>query len=106
MHAHQINRVTAMVITAFAVVALLDVVVLGYMRAPLQDEGAGAHIFQLSFVLMALVGMVFVGTADWTQPAAIVRRLAVPVVVALLALAALYYLENYYYPSHHPTFYQ
>jgi succinate dehydrogenase hydrophobic anchor subunit len=106
MPAYQINRVTAIVLIALSGLALLDVILLGYLRPPLQDEGTGAHIFQLSLVMMVLVGMLFLATADWTQPAAIVGRLAVPAVIALLALAALFYLENYYYPAHYPTFYQ
>ena len=29
------------------------------------------------------------------------RRLAVPLVIVALAFAALYYLENHYYPAHY-----
>jgi hypothetical protein len=106
MHAQQLNRLAAVMITALAAVALLDVVVLGYFRAPLKDEGAGAFIFQFSFVAMALVAVLFLATADWTHPVSIVRRLAIPALLSLLALGALFYLENYFYPSHFPTFYQ
>ena len=74
---------------------------LGYTRPPLPDEGAGAHIFQLAIVALLPAGLLFLGTADWTQPLRSLRRLAVPAVVVALAFAALYYLEHYYYPAHY-----
>jgi hypothetical protein len=100
MHA-QINRVSAIGLIVLSLTALLDVLLLGYTRPPLPDEGAGAHIFQLSIVALVPTAFLFLATADWTQPLRTVRRLALPAVVVILAFAALYYLEHYFYPAHY-----
>ncbi len=96
-----INRVSAIGLTGLSLTALLDVLLLGYLRPPLPDEGAGAHIFQLAIVALAPVGLVFLATADWTQPRRIIRRLAVPAMLVVLSFSALYYLEHYFYPAHY-----
>ena len=101
MSTDQINRVSSVAMGALSLTALLDVLLLGYTRPPLPDEGTGAHIFQLSIVALLPAGLLFLATADWAQPARIVRRLAVPAVVVVLAFAALYYLEHYFYPAHY-----
>ena len=105
MRGQQINFVSVVGLVVLSFTALLDVVVLGYLRPlppPLRgDEGAGAHIFQLSIAALLPVGLVFLATADWTQPVRIVRRLAFPAVVVMAAFVALYYLEHYFYPAHH-----
>ena len=101
MRAPQINRLSRLVLIVLALTALLDVLFLGYTQPPLPDEGTGAHIFQLSIVALVPAGLVFLATADWTQPGRTVRRLAVPAVVVVLAFAALYYLEHYFYPAHY-----
>ena len=103
MDRRQINRITTAGLVTLPLFALVDVVVLGYLRPPLADEGTGAHLFQLAIVLMAPVGLVFLATADWTEPARPVRRLIVPIVLTLLAFATLYYLEHIFYPAHYPT---
>jgi hypothetical protein len=59
----------------------------------------GAHIFQLSIIALVPTGFLFLITADWTQPVRTVRRLAFPAAVVILAFAALYYLEHYFYPA-------
>jgi hypothetical protein len=101
MSTDQINRVSSVAMGALSLIALLDVLLLGYTRPPLPDEGTGAHIFQLSIVALVPAGLLFLATADWARPARSARRLAIPAVVAVLAFAALYYLENYYYPAHY-----
>ena len=101
MHGQQINRVSAVALMVLSLTALLDVLLLGYTRPPLPDEGAGAHIFQLAIVALLPTGLVFLATADWTQPVRIVRRLTLPAVVVVLAFAALDYLEHYFYPAHY-----
>ena len=106
MRAQQINRLSRIVLIVLSLTALLDVLLVGYTQPPLADEGVGAHIFQLSIVALVLTGLVFLATADWTQPVRIVRRLAFPAAVVVLAFAALYYLEHYFYPSHYPSFYR
>jgi len=101
MCAQQINRVSSVVLIVLSLTALLDVLLLGYTQPPLPDEGTGARIFQLSIVALVPTGFLFLGTANWTQPVRTVRRLAFPAAVVVLAFAALYYLEHYYYPAHY-----
>jgi hypothetical protein len=101
MQEQKINRVSGIVLIVLSLTALLDVLLLGYTQPPLPDEGTGAHVFQLSMVALVLTGFLFLSTADWTQPVRIVRRLAFPAVVVILAFAALFYLEHYFYPAHY-----
>jgi hypothetical protein len=103
MRAQQINRASTIGLFVLSLTALLDVLLLGYTRPPLADEGTGAHILQLSIAALLPTGLLFLGTADWTQPVRIARRLALPGVVVVLAFAALFYLEHYFYPAHYPA---
>ena len=100
MRAQQLNRASTIGLIVLSLTALLDVLLVGYTQPPLPDEGTGAHIFQLSIVALVPMGLLFLATADWTQPVRTVRRLAFPGAVVVLAFAALYYLEHYYYPAH------
>jgi phosphoglycerol transferase MdoB-like AlkP superfamily enzyme len=61
------------------------------------DEGAAAHIFQLSIVLWLVTAVTFITTADWTDPLRQLRRLAFPATIVALAFVALYYLEHAWY---------
>ena len=101
MMTEQVNRLSNRALIVLALVALVDVVVLGYLfpRPPTGDEGAGAHIFQLAIGLLLPVGILFLATADWAHPARIVRFLALPGAVTVLAFAALFYLEHYFSPT-------
>jgi hypothetical protein len=101
MSTDQVHRTSRIVLIVLSLTALLTVL-FGYTQAPLPDEGTGAHIFQLAVVAGALTTFLFLGTADWTQPSRAVRQLAVPAAAFVLAFAALYYLENHYYPAHYP----
>jgi hypothetical protein len=101
MTTDQVHRTSRIVLIVLSLTALLTVL-FGYTQAPLPDEGTGAHIFQLAVVAGALTTFLFLGTADWTQPSRAVRQLAVPAAAFVLAFAALYYLENHYYPAHYP----
>jgi hypothetical protein len=101
MRGEQINRLSTIGLVVLSLTALLDVVLLGYTQPPLPDEGTGAHVFQLSIVALVPTGFLFLATADWTRPVRTVRRLAFPAAVVVLAFAALYYLEHYYYPAHY-----
>ncbi len=101
MRGQEINRVSGIALIVLSLTALLDVLLLGYTQPPLSDEGTGAHIFQLSIVALVPTGFLFLLTADWTQPVRTVRRLAFPAAVVVLAFAALYYLEHYFYPAHY-----
>ena len=100
MTASPLNRISALVLTVLSLTALLTVGV-GYTRPPLPDEGALAHIFQLTIVAVVPAMLVFLTTADWTQPMTAARRLALPIAALVLAFAALYYLEHHFYPEHY-----
>ena len=100
MHATRINHISSRIMAVLAFIALTTVGV-GYLQSPLPDEGTAAHIFQLSVVMAAAVGALFVATAHWRRPAQTVRPLILPAVVMLAAFAALYYLEHFYYPAHY-----
>ena len=94
MDRKKINRSasrTILVLSAIALVAVLS----GYIQPPQPDEGAAAHIFQLSIVALVPMLMLFSGTADWRQPWHILRSLTLPTMALLFAFAALYYLEHY-----------
>ena len=97
----QINRTSIVGLIVLSLTALLVVLLLGYTQPPMPDEGTGAHLFQLAIVALVPVGLLYLITADWTQPARTVRRLAIPAAVAALAFVALYYLEHYFYPLHY-----
>jgi heme/copper-type cytochrome/quinol oxidase subunit 4 len=99
MHKPEINRLTGKIVLALSSIALLTVLS-GYLQPPQTDEGAAAHIFQLSIVLLALTLLLFLGTADWTEPWRTARPLVVSAVVLALAFGALYYLENYRDPHY------
>ena len=91
----QINRFSWIALICLSVTALLAVLS-GYTQPPQQDEGTGAHIFQLAVVLLLPVGLLFLVTAEWDHPLRNLRRLALPAVPLVLAFGALYYLENYF----------
>src|SRR5437762_1332794 len=103
MGAQRINSISGTILTALSLTALFDVLLLGYTRPPLPDEGMGAHIFQLSVLMLLPAGLIFLVTADWTQPVRNVKRLALPIAVLALAFVALYYLEHFYYSAHYPN---
>lgn len=102
METTPINRASGLALVALSTIALVTVLT-GYLSShpPQADEGAQAHVFQLAIVLLVPAGLVFLATADWTRPGAIVRRLSLPAIVVVLAFAALYYLEHYFQPSHY-----
>ena len=103
MSAQQVNRVSAIVMMVLSLIAL-STIVIGYIAPPAipeTDEGAGAHIFQLSIGLLVPLLAVFLVTADWKQPFESLRRLAIPAVAVTIAFAGLYYLERYYLPAHY-----
>ena len=96
MHAIRVHRLSARILLILSLVALLTVCT-GYFQPPQQDEGTAAHIFQLTIVL---TGILFLATADWSQPRQAIRAIVLPASALLLAFAALYYLEHFYYPVH------
>src|SRR5262245_33310991 len=100
MSGQQINRISGRVILVLSLIALLTVSI-GYTRPPLPDEGALAHIFQLSIVALVPMILLFLATANWRQPWRSTRALAFSAAFLVAAFAALYYLEHYYYPQHY-----
>ena len=97
MTAHQINRLSARIIILLSLLALLTVLG-GYTHPPQPiepDEGAAAHIFQISIVAVAFSILVFLATADWKQPLRSIRPLTFPTAALVLAFGALYYLEHF-----------
>jgi hypothetical protein len=95
MRAQQINRVSSKVLVVLSLIALLAVLS-GYTQPPQPDEGAAAHIFQLSIVALAPMIVLLLATADWRQPVrSVARPLAIPAAALVLAFGALYYLEHY-----------
>ncbi len=94
MRVQQLNRVSGRVLIALALIALL-MVVTGYFGPHQSDEGAAAHVFQLSIVALLPMGLLFLATADWKAPLRSTRILVIPASVLLLAFSALYYLEHY-----------
>ena len=98
MDVGRVNRVSGKVVVALSAIALLTVLT-GYLRPPHhaeKDEGAEAHIFQISITLVVPTILLFLATADWKRPWQSARPLALPAAALVLAFAALYYLEHYY----------
>ncbi len=93
MRAEQINRVSGRVLIFLSLIALLAVLS-GYTQPPQPDEGAAAHIFQLSILALVPTILLFLATADWKQPRS-ARPLTFSAAALVLAFAALYYLEHY-----------
>jgi len=94
MREQQINRISFRIMVVLSFLALFAVFS-GYAQPPQPDEGAAAHILQLSIVALMPMTLLFFGTADWKRPSRSVRRLAFPAAAVVLAFAALYYLEHY-----------
>ena len=98
MRGELVHRTSGKLVVVLCLIALLAVLT-GYLQPahmPEGDEGAAAHIFQISIVLAAAMILVFLATADWKRPWESTRPLAVPAVFLVLAFSALYYLEHYY----------
>jgi hypothetical protein len=94
MRAQQINRLSGRTLVVLSLIALLTALS-GYTQPPQTDEGAGAHIFQLSVVALVPVILIFLATGDWRRPLRSARPLAFPAAALVLAFGALYYLEHY-----------
>ena len=100
MSAQQVNRASTIGLIVLSLTALTPLLLVaggaaisGHLPPPEPDEGVGAHVFQLSIAAMAPMGLLFLATADWTQPLRSLRRLAVPAAVVVLAFGLLYYME-------------
>jgi len=89
-----INRVSGRGLIGLSLVALVAVLS-GYFQPPQSDEGAAAHIFQISIVALLPTVLLFLATVDWKAPLRNTRVLIIPASVTILAFGALYYLEHY-----------
>ena len=97
MDVQRINRVSGRVVLVLSLIALLTVLS-GYLQPPeppQADEGAAAHIFQLSIAAIVLMIVLFLATADWKQPLRSARPLRFPAGALVVAFGALYYLEHF-----------
>jgi len=102
MRTQTIHRLSGRIAVIFSLIALVTVL-LGYTkpRGTVEaDEGAGAHVFQLSIVALAPTILVFLITTDWKRP----RQGALPLVLCAsalgLAFTALYCLEHFWFTRH------
>ncbi|MEZ5293201.1 MAG: hypothetical protein R2745_19120 [Vicinamibacterales bacterium] len=100
----RINRMSAVALLVLSLTASIVPWFLawlkGFDRPPAADEEAPAHIFQLSIALMVPAMLVYLATADWSRPWPLVRRVALPVTLTALSIAALFYYEHVYAPAH------
>ena len=97
MNTQQVNRASGRVVLALSLIALFTVLSGFFLHpnAPREtDEGAAAHIFQISVTLAAFTTLVFFFTADWHQPLRSTKPLAIPLGALVLAFAILYYFEH------------
>jgi hypothetical protein len=95
MLGQHINRVSLIALVVLSLIALLCVLS-GFLQPPhaQTDEGAAAHIFQLSIVAIVPATLLFLATADWRQPLRSARTLAFPFVAVMVAFGVLYFLEH------------
>jgi hypothetical protein len=94
-----VNQLSVYVVVCLSFIALIAVLS-GYAEPPQRDEGAAAHIFQLSIVALAPTITLFLATADWRRPLLTLRPLALSIAALVLAFGALYYLEHYRNPNY------
>jgi len=94
MRGQKINRISGRVVILLSLIALLTVLS-GYFQPPQRDEGAAAHIFQLSIVALVPTILLFLVSADWRRPLRNARTLAVTLASLVLSFGALYFLEHY-----------
>ena len=97
----RINRISGRVVLGLSLFAMTLVMcayaltMLGMFNPSAEtDEGTPAHLFQLAIVLLLPAGVAFLATADWNEPAKVVKRLAVPGIALVVAFSVLYYLEH------------
>ena len=94
MRVQQLNQISGKILIVLSLIALLTVLS-GYTQPTQPDEGAAAHVFQLTIVALVPTILLFLATADWKQPRRSARPLAIPSIALVLAFVALYYLEHH-----------
>ena len=95
---HRISAIGILSLSLFALATILVGAALAlfgptnpYREA---DEGTLAHLFQLSMVLLAPTGLLYLVTADWNRPSRAGKPLAVSGAAVVLAFALLFYFER------------
>jgi hypothetical protein len=88
------NRFSAAATVVLSLIALFAVLT-GYFQPPQPDEGAAAHIFQLSIVALFPATILFLASAKRKSPLRHARTLAFSAATLAVAFGALYYLEHY-----------
>ena len=95
MRSTRVNQASSLAIIVFSVTALA-VVLWAVHTAALTDEGTGAPPFSTVGRSLYPVTLVYLITADWSQPWRSARPIAIAVATTTLAFAALFYLEHVY----------
>jgi hypothetical protein len=97
MQVPRFNFICGLALIALSLIALLTVLS-GYLHPPQPpepDEGAAAHIFQLSVVVYVPTLLIFLASADWSRPLRSAQPLLYSAAALIVAFGALYYLEHY-----------
>ena len=92
----KINRGSGWVMLGLSMFALA-LVLIGISQPhqpPPHDEGALAHLFQLSIVALMPTAVLYVATADWSRPLRNLRLLLISGLALTLAFVLLYRLEH------------
>lgn len=92
MPTRRTNRISGGALLVLSLIALFTVLS-GYSQPRQTDEGAAAHIFQLTIVLSVPALLLFLVTANWRNLRSL-RPLLVSIALLVFAFAALYYLEH------------
>jgi len=90
----KIYRVSGIVLIVLSLTALLCVLPWEGIGPPQPDEGAPAHIFQLSIVALVPTILLFLTTLDWKQPLRSMRPLMFAGAALVLAFSILYHVEH------------
>jgi drug/metabolite transporter (DMT)-like permease len=96
MSGQQVNRGSGWVMLGLSLFAL-TLVLIGLSQPhqpPPRDEGALAHLFQLSIVGLMPITVLYVATTDWSRPLRSLRLLLISGVALTLAFVLLYRLEH------------
>jgi hypothetical protein len=96
MNTERLHRISGGAVLVLSFLSLFTVLT-GYFQAPQADEGAAAHIFQLTIVLLCPAVLIFLATADWSHARRVLRTLVPACAAVSLSFAALYYLEHVWY---------
>jgi hypothetical protein len=98
MNTQSMNGTSLRLLFALSTFALV-LVLYGSTQPPQPDEGTAAHIFQLAILIFVPTFCMYLATADWSEPVAHVKRLALPCTFVGIALGLLFYLEHYYWAA-------